>query len=249
MNNSEIWITHLSVKPWMSIEVWDNYLRDIEKILGDRITKLDSNDPARRKADTRKGEGEFMVNFGDKEDSRWLFGKFEKTKISFEVRHMKNGLDSFGHLSENWIQFYIPHHMSIYPDIEKTFKLFQMTNERLSPFYAYADYKNVICSKKPCTSSLDISTELLGIFWLTYFGHEYREFFGDKLEMIPGLEADPNGGVTLSLADTPAQVKLTKNEEIIKRLGPDSFASGASFKQRGKFALSIEQLFMINWKK
>jgi hypothetical protein len=242
MSVCDIWIMNHSVKPWMSSEGWDTYLCEIEQILGDRIVKLDSNDPARRKADTRTGEGSFMVNFGDREDSRWVIGKFEKTKIWFEVRHMKTGLDSFGRLCDNTIQFYIPHRMSFGPDAEKLNRLFALTHQRLGSFFAYADFKDVICSRKPSTPSLDISRELLGVFWLTHFGPAYRAFFGSKLDDVPGLVIDQDGGATVQLGETPAQVPATAREEVIERLGVPSFANGGPPKERGQFALTLHQL-------
>jgi len=242
MHASDVWFSHSSMKPWMSAEVWDTYLRGIEEILGDRIAKLDSNDPARRKADTKAGEGAFVINFGEREDSRWVIGRFEKTKIEFEVRHMKTGLDSFGRLCHNSLKFFIPHRMSFGPDAEKLVRLFEFTNQQLGSFFAYADFKDVICSKKPSTPSLDISRELLGVFWLTRFGPAYRSYFGGKLDGVPGLKADPDGGVTLRLGETASQVPATKREEVIEQLGSASFAKGGPPKEPGQFALTLQQL-------
>ncbi len=242
MNGCDIWMTHLSMKSWMSAEAWDTYFREIEQIIGDRIVKLDLNDPARRKADTKAGEGSFVINFGVHEDSRWVYGKFDKTKIEFEIRHFKTGFDSFGRLCENSIQFYIPHRMNFGPDAEKLVRLFALTCQRLGSFFAYADFKDIICSRKPCTPSLDVSRELLGVFWLTHFGLFYKAYFGNKLEGVPGLTVDPNGGATLQLGETPLQVAETTREEIIKQLGSASFATGGPPKERGQFALTLQQL-------
>lgn len=242
MNDHDIWITHLSMKSWMSAEAWDAYLSEIEQILGDKIAKLDSNDPIRRKADTKTGEGRFVINFGERDDSRWLSGKFDKTKIEFEIRHFKTGLDSFGRLCNNSIKFYIPQRMSFGLDALKVCRIFALTNQHLGSFYAYADFKDIICSRKPSTPSLDVSRELLGVFWLTHFGHFYEAYFGNKFEKTPGLTVDSNGGVTLQLAETPSQVAATTREEIMERLGSASFANGGPPKERGQFALTLQQL-------
>lgn len=242
LNANDIWITHRSMKSWMSAEVWDTYFREIEKILGDRIVKLDLNDPAKRKADTQAGEGSFVINFGEHEDSRWVYGKFDKSKIEFEVRHFKTGLDSFGRLCDNSIQFYIPHRMSFGPDAKKLVCLFALTHQVFGSFYAYADFKGIICSRKPSTPSLDISCELLGVFWLTHFGPAYRVFLGDKLEGLPGLEVDLDGGATFQLGETPAQVAATAREEVGDRLGSALFANGGPPKECGQFALTLQQL-------
>ncbi len=240
--NNDIWTTHISINTWMSSKVWDSYFCEIEYILGDKIIKLDSKDPVCRKADIQSGEGDFVVDFGKNEDSRWIFGKFDKTKIEFQIHHFNSGLDSFGRPCCNRIKFYIPHLMSSVPDIEKITKLFTFTNIRLGSFFAYADYKEVICSRKPCTPSLDVTRELLGVFWLTHFGPAYKSFFGVKLEGVPRLEFDPDGGVTLQLAKTPGQVDVTARQDLIERLGSDSFANGGPVKERGKYVLTLEQL-------
>ena len=64
-------------------------MRFLEEVLSDRLVKLDTNDPIRRKADTLKSEGDFMVAFKAKEDSRWLFGSFERTRVQLAIRHFK----------------------------------------------------------------------------------------------------------------------------------------------------------------
>jgi hypothetical protein len=248
MNGSDIWITHLSMKSWMSAGIWDVYFRAIEQIFGDKIVKLDSNDPARRKADTKAGEGSFVIKFGEREDSRWLYGKLDKTKIEFAIDHFKTGLDSFGRLCNNSIDFYIPHRMSFGPDAEKIVRLFALTHKVLGSFYAYADFKDIICSTKPSTPSLDISRELAGVFWLTHFGPAYSAFLGNKLKSVSGLEVDLDGGTTLQLGETPAQVAVTAREKIIDQLGSNLFANGGQPKERGQFALTLQQLVDLEQK-
>ena len=179
MSKKELWMMHMSMQQWNDAAAWDDYLRAVESILGDRLVKLDANDPIRRKADTTQGEGEFITQFKPKEDSRWLWGKFEKTKVEVQIQHYKNSTDSFGRLRDNSITFYVSERMTFGPDVRRVLELFRFTNERLGAFYALADFQSVISATKPSTGgSLDISRELLGVFWLTYFGRHYCDFFG-----------------------------------------------------------------------
>lgn len=235
--SKELWISHHSAARWLDAGQWNHYLRSLEEVLGDRLVKLDTNDPIRRRADTPKSEGDFMVAFKAKEDSRWLFGSFERTKVQLEIRHFKT-LGSW----ENSITVKFPGGMTAVADISRVRRAFDLGNQLMRPFYSLADLKEVICSRNPSTPSLDISRELLGVFWLTHFGPAYRRFFGEKLDGIPGLELDSEGGATLQLGDAPAQVDNAKREEIMRRLGPASFANGGSPKERGQFALTLKQL-------
>lgn len=240
--SKELWIKHFSVADWFDAELWNRYLRALEDATGDRLIKLDINDPMRREADTKKSEGDFVTAFKSREDSRWLFGKFERSGASLVITYYKTGLDSLGRRRANSITLTFPESMTFGPEIAKVRRAFDVGNQLMSPFYAIADLKDVICERKPCTPSLDISRELLGVFWLTYFGSAYRCFFGEKLDGIRGLEVVPNDGVTLQLGETPSQVAVSEREYIIQRLGSDSFANGGPTKERGHFVLTIQQL-------
>ena len=235
--SKELWISHHSAARWLDAGQWNRYLRSLEEVLSDRLVKLDTNDPMRRKADTIKSEGDFVVAFKAKEDSRWLFGSFEKTRVQLEIRHFKM-LGSW----ENSITIKFLGGMTSIADISRVRRVFDLGNQLMRPFYSMADLKEVICSKNPSTPSLDISRELLGVFWLTYFGSAYRRFFGGKLGGISGLELDSEGGATLQLGDAPAQVDNATRDDIMERLGPASFANGGPPKERGRFALTLNQL-------
>jgi len=91
------------------------------------------NDPARRKANTATGEGSFVTQFKAREDSRWVFGSFERSGVTAQIRHFK----ALG-IWENSIGFTAPEAFSFGPDVERLVGLFNLTNERLRAFYAYA---------------------------------------------------------------------------------------------------------------
>lgn len=245
------WMGHHSVQSWNDAALWDDYLRAVESILNDRLAKLDANDPARRKADTARGEGHFVTQFGAKEDGRWLLGRFEKTKIWFVMQHYKNGRDSFGRRRDNTITFHFPEkaHAS---GVEKLVELFHLTNERLGIFYAAADSEEVYCAKKaspPSLGALNIASELLGVFWLTYFGPNYCEFFGqERFAALEQVSGGPASGMTLQLAETPGQVPEGLRRMLERRLGAESFAGIGDVsleKPEGRYALTLEQLAAI----
>ena len=104
--------------------------------MGDRLVKLDTNDPIRRRADTLKSEGDFMVAFKAKEDSRWLFGSFERTKVQLEIRHFKT-LGTW----ENSITVKLPGGMTAVADISRVLRAFDLGNQLMRPFYSLADLK------------------------------------------------------------------------------------------------------------
>lgn len=240
---SDLWISHYSVCSWMSAKNWDDYLRKVEAVLGDRLVKLDDTDPIRRKADTKRGKGSFVVQFGEREDSRWVRGKFEKTKIEIEVQHYKSGKDSFGRERQNLLTIFIPERMAFGPDLCKVLELFHLGNESFGAFYAYADFKKEICTKKPSTPSLDISRELLGVFWLTYFGPPYCAFFGrDRLLRLQSATDGPAGGITLQLAESPGQVPDNSRGLLEHEIAAESFAGNGGSKERGEHALTLGQL-------
>jgi hypothetical protein len=244
---NDIWITHYSLTSWNSESAWDAYLQAIEAVLGDRLLKLDDTDPVRRSSDTKNGEGSFVVQFGEHEASRWIRGKFKKTKIEIEIKHYKSGQDSFGRKRENRLSFYIPERMAFGTDRHRLIELFRLGNEQLGAFYAYADFKGVVCSKRPSTPSLDISCELLGIFWLTYFGPRYCDFFTlSRLLNLHGATAESTGGVTLQLAETPDQVGLENRGIIEGELGELSFAGYGTVKQPGQYALTLTDLAAVS---
>jgi hypothetical protein len=243
MTTGDLWITHYSVQRWTVTQVWDDYLRAVERLFSDRLVKLDDTDPVRRKADLKKGEGDFIAAFGEREASRWVRGKFEKTKIEIEVQHYKSGADSFGRPRENILTIYVPERLAFGPDVARLAALFDLTNEKLGAFYAYADLKSVICSKKPSTPSLDVSRELLGVFWLTYFGEQYCRFFGrEKLGAFAQASQGPRNGVTLRLAESPGQVGSALRPTLECEIKADSFAGNGGSKERGQFALTLAQL-------
>lgn len=248
-NATELWMKHRSVASWNDAAAWDDYLRAVQRLLVDRLSKLDSNDPARREADALHGEGSFVTQFGSKDDSRWVLGKFERTKIQIQVNHYKNGRDSFGRRRDNNIAFYVPEKLHSEEGVTKLVELFRMTSERWKVFYGYADLKGVCCLKKassPSLGALNIASELPGVFWLTYFGPHYSTFIGrERLNALEQSSEGPAGGTILRLAETPKEVPEGLRRMMERRLGVEMFAGTGEVtieKPEGRYALTLDQL-------
>ena len=243
MSTRELMMSFYSVRRWNEPAIWNEYFAAMESILDDKLATLDVNDPARRKANVAKGEGEFVAHFGELEDGRWMWGKFAKTKIECSIQHYKAGVDSFGRLRNNAVKFHIPERMALGSGVDNLIRLFASTNAHLSVFYAYGDFADVISAKRPSTPSLDIARELLGVFWLTYFGPHYCDFFTrPRLLALDQATAGPAGGVTLRLAETPTQVSSESRASAESDLGELTFAGHGAEKAPGQYALTLADL-------
>jgi hypothetical protein len=247
-NPRELWIKHSSVAPWCSPSMWDDYLRGIEGILDDRLVRLDDHDPVRRKADTTGSEGAFVVDFGRLEESRWVWGKFEKTKIRLQIWFHKSFRDSYGRTNGNMLTLMVPERLTSGPDVQRLKELFRLGNEKLQPYYSNADFMEVVCSVRPSISAHSVQNdrELSGIFWLTYLNSQYCEFFGrDRLLGLDSALPGPGNGIVLTLADSPAEVSQDHGVRLQASLGANAFASRGESgppKETGEYVLTYEQL-------
>jgi len=203
---------------------------------------LDDKDPARRKVDTLTNEGNFIVSFGKNEQSRWVWGQFDKSNVRFSLWLTDQGKMIERERMFSSINLYISQQF----EIDTIFKLFYIGCEHLGAFYAYCDLSDVIRDKgkkhTPLTPSLDLTSELPGVFWLTYFGRRYSEFFGKaKVLSLPGAESGPGDGVTIRLAHEPSVI-VSEREDAEKALGELSFTGYGLIKPQGKYALTFEDL-------
>lgn len=242
MRPPKIWITHLSVAPWICAEIWDAYLKRAEEILGDRLIRLDHRDPVRRVADTRNREGKFIVGFEKNQDRRWLAGRFEKSEVTFSIDLHEDAVDRQGRSTTNSLTISLPQKT----DGATIKELFEFGNSHLMSFYAYSDLQPVITGKgnrhQRLTPGLDIQRELPGIFWLTYFGPAYTKFFGaDRISSPKEIRALDGGGVTICLGDSPGLLS-TEREQAEHELGARSFAGHGGMKREGEFALTLAAL-------
>lgn len=232
-------ISSVSVPIWRDSGMWDAYLRDLEALIPDRLAKLDENDPVRRKADLRVGEGAYMTRFPPLETAREILGVFEKSKNRFSVR-ISAELDGWGNrfslfLSLDWAA-------QSTPDVVTS--IFSSSCRHLDAFYAICDLKSVIYAQKSSMPGKTLSyyTELSGVNWLTYFGDAYVDFFGKRKFDGKGDQFDDMGGVTIRLAENFSDVSDEMRRVREERLGALTFTSFGSNKAAGEHAMLYPEI-------
>jgi len=238
----ELWISHYSVALWSSAELWEGYLGGIEDLFGDRLERLDERDPVRRRVESAAGQGAFVVEFEENEDRRWVSGRFRESRIGVSITLSRGEKDWAGRYVDNDIVVTAPERL-LREERERLVELFRLGNEKLRPYYGYADSWGTVAGWCLPGERYQVNKELLGIFWLTYFGPPYCEFFGrERLLGLEGAEAGPGGGVTLRLAAGPEEVRDRRRTEVMVNLGRMSFYGSGGVKEDGQYALSLEQL-------
>jgi len=242
-NASEVWVSHASVQSWQDAARWSAYLEEAQDLLGAKLTHLDTNDPIRR---TVRGQpprewGEYWVDFGLEEETRWLFGKLESTRILFQLRHHRghgNSANSF-----NW------YFSKVWARDERAPRLiadlFELGNRHLAPFYSYSDVLEPIRAKNKPTGAVNLEREPVGVFWLTYFDARYA----DKMPLQDLDDARVRSrwterSVTLQLADAPWNCESSVRAEVESLLGSDCFVDPASTTKKPicEHVLALEQL-------
>lgn len=238
---SELWIGHFSIESWQEPSCWAAYFNEAEQILGSSLTHLDIADPIKRKVTSFEDAGNYVCAFKAREDSRWLFGKFDAIGIEFSIRHYRE--------LKNWdnsLTWHVPLSFLDKPENRERLKvLFDLGNRTFKPFYAYSDDVSHIKSKKKSSGAIDIQAELPGVFWMTYFNAAYVAFFGkEKFKDIPKVEFGGDGSVTVILGNSPKLVPSELREQLTMMLGSQSFVNPSDIlgKSPGQFALSFEQL-------
>ena len=182
---SEIWIEHISVELWQSPNRWATYFSQAQELIGAKLTHFDTADPIRRKVTTLSEAGEYACASKPKHDSRWLFGQFANTGVSFSARHMRQ-IET-----RKWYNEFIWHlpmsFISSETDRLRLLGLFEAGNVAFRPFYSFADESGAIMAKpgqKSAGRMPNIERELLGIYWLTYFNSRYVEFLARPIFKI-----------------------------------------------------------------
>lgn len=239
----ELRLCHLSCVSWSEPDRWIRYFARAEEILGASITHLDKDDPVKRRVKPGKltEAAEYVTLMGKRDDSRWVLGRMESIGAEFSVRHYR---DIRGW--PNSINWYFPAGFADNASGAKTIRsLFDCGNATLSPFYAYADTKDHVASKKKESGAVNIQAELIGVFWLSYFDARYVTFIGkDKFDELQGVRVKFDSGVTLDLGETPSFVPHGLRGQTEVKLGPKLFVEPKDMlaKRPGQYALTFEQL-------
>jgi hypothetical protein len=238
----ELWLSHCACVSWSEPDRWLRFFERAQETLGAEITRLDENDPVRRRVKRGKlaEAAQYVTAFGKLEESRMLFGAIDSLKIEFSIYHHRDNREWV-----NSFDWYFSR--SVLDDserIETICKLFDVGNSMLSPFYSYADTLDVLNRRKK-PGAVDVYTELLGIFWLTYFGPKYVDFFGkEKLAALEGIDVTFAEGATLRLGATPQTVSIELRDSIEAKLGRKTFfePDDKMGKRPGQYALGCDKL-------
>lgn len=242
---SEVWIKAYSIKPWMNSSNWIHFFAEMENILSAKLTNLDAKDPPRRKVERFEFEalGNFITAFGQKEEGRWIFGRFREVKVELTLLHFKNPRSSERDFP-NSLTIYLPSDFcGSQGALAKIEQIFDLINNTLCPFYSFSDLEDLVAKKKKPQGAVNIQEELIGVFWLTYFNQKYVEYFG-RNRFPSGLTEFISNGAKIKLGATPGDVSEQERIEFENLLGRESFVDSSSFltKQPGKAALSFPQL-------
>ena len=169
-----------------------------------------------------------------------MFGRFKTLGVDLSIDRFRSP-QQFA----NALSWFLPLSFTDNAEDRQRLKaLFDLGNRAFKPFYAYGDDVAQIASKKKSSGSVDIQSELPGVFWLTYFNAAYVAFFGDeKFNGLPGVERR-NGSITIVLGESPRSVANDLREQVAVALGKKSFVDRADVlgKPLGRFALTFQQL-------
>ena len=240
---NELWLCHFSCAAWSGADRWARYFGSAEDILGASITHLDKDDPVRRrvKAGALTEVSEYVTFMGKRDESRWVFGKMESIGVEFAVRHYR---DVRGW--PNSINWYFPAGFADSASGALVIRrLFDCGNTTLSAFYAYGDTRDQVSSKKKESGAVNIQSELIGVFWLSYFDTLYVSFIGrERFDELQGISVKFDGGATLELGTTPSSVPHERRADAEAKLGRKLFVEpkDMSTKRQGEYALTFEQL-------
>lgn len=238
---NEIQISFYTLENLFNEGLWLKFFSELEKFLNVELSHLDTNDPIRRKVVSLDDAATYVCSIGGQEESRMIFGKFGKSKIGIEISLCRD-VSFF----PNSVSLYFPEKII---DTDKGRVLlndvFMEGNRCFKPFYSLCDSMSMITRKKKTSGfSVDLRTELIGVFWLTYFSKCYVEFFGQS--KIDGLVCEKTvlpEGLAIKIGESPFLVFLTREEAEIQ-LGKESFVQPelAFEKPIGKNALSFNQI-------
>jgi hypothetical protein len=239
----QFWIAHRACVSWSEPDRWLRFFEKAQETLGAEITRLDENDPVRRRVKRGKlaEAAQYVTAFGKLEESRWVFGAIDSLKIRFSISYDR-GDREWAH-SFDW--YFSRSVLDDSERIETICKLFELGNSLLSPFYSYADTLDVLNRRKKRFGGVNVYVELLGVFWLTYFGPKYVEFLGkEKLDALEEIKVTFNEGATLRLGATPQAVSIELRDSIESKLGRKIFLEpdDKMGKRPGQYALGYDKL-------
>lgn len=232
-----------SMHRWTDPDRWVNLLGRLEEALGAPLTHLDDNDPVRKKVYSLSEAAERVTRFREREDCRWLFGRYASIRGTVSIQHQR----VMGRMS-NKMHIYLPiAYCRSDSGIEALRQVFLSCVDCLNPFYGLADLHTTFASVARLDGwPVNTEKELLGVFWHTYISNQYLRYLRtDRMSELPGTIEERGSGFVIRLADRPEDSTLEKRSLAVDVLGADSFASPTgqpTFKRKGQFVPTLEQL-------
>ena len=222
--------------------IWKEYFYKLEHLIGSKLSHLDINDPIRKKVSDLEDAAGFVCNISEAQTSRTLFAKFGKSKVEMTITLYRDA----EHFANN-IAIYFPE--KFVSDNENRIQVinnvFTMSVENIKPFYALADTVQAISGKRKASGfAVDLQTELIGVFWLTYFNKAYVDYFDkSKFQEIPSRQIEGLDGSMVELGESPSAVNVAR-DQVEALLGKESFVDPllGYDKPIGKTALRFDQL-------
>ncbi|GGP72654.1 hypothetical protein GCM10009347_41640 [Shewanella algicola] len=238
---NEIQMTFYSLLNLFDRSLWVKLLSELERLFGQKLSHLDVNDPLRKKVSDLETAADYICSIGKEESSRRLFGKFGKSKIELSISIFKEAAPF-----PNSLSIYFPE--KVIGDKEGLCMLrnaFEESNRCLKSFYSICDSMDTIASKRKATGyAVDLQAELIGVFWLTYFGKAYVDYFEEsKFLDIPSRRIEGLDGSMMDLGESPISIAVARYQ-VEALLGKESFVdpSLGYDKPVGKNALRFDQL-------
>lgn len=243
-NDSDLWVEVQFADVVLEPARWIRSLESFELASAKPVTRLGRRDrPPKRLGRTLEELAAEVVYFGPKEESTTVFGELEAVKGAFTIDHRRIPhalIDHSVHLAFEFVP-------QVAPESQRVAALGSLPPLAvcLNAYYGYADTFAHVKLKKLPYGAVRPNEHLTGIFWLTWFGPAYVEFFGrDRLMALPQASAQPNGGVLLKLGESPEAVPPGLRREIEVYLGEKTFADANDPERKppGKYALTLDQI-------
>ena len=234
----EIVLQFFSRTPWDAPQLWERTLVILGDVLNGMPLKLDANDPLKRnfKDYSLNENAVYICDFGLKETSRTIFGRYPKKKCYFSSVICKASSGN-----NNALSIYLPNSA-----IETAESLFNRLLEVLSPIYAYADFQTNISKKKRADFfAVNLEEELVGVFWLTFFCSTYVNHFGaSKFTLLNNIGlVTSSHGIVAKLADSPESAGINLRQSVEEAIGKLSFVDPQSIlhKPIGEYVPSYDK--------
>src|SRR5579859_225878 len=153
---SELWLAHYSIEAWQDAGFWTSYFERAQEILGASLSRLDENDPVRRRVTSLPEAGSYISTFKAHENTRLLFGKCDVKDLDFSIH-----LERSSGRCENALMWYVPWtFVQDTKNLNRVKELFALSNRSLRSFYAYGDDITRVKKKKKASGGVDLQTEL-----------------------------------------------------------------------------------------